>query len=111
MTPNIDREGRINQQGSTVGLARLKDTSAINKLLALPQIKSVFPRNAKLLWASKPEGDVLALHAIKITTRDGKAPLDGGAVVDARQTFDDRSGGAPIVSMNMNGEGAKVWAR
>ena len=111
LTPNIDREGRIVQQGSTIGLARLKDTSAINKLLALPQIKSVFPRNARLLWASKPEGDVLALHAIKITTRDGKAPLDGGAIVDARQTFDDRSGGAPIVSMNMNGEGAKTWAR
>ena len=111
LTPNIDREGRIVQQGSTIGLARLKDTSAINKLLALPQIKSVFPRNARLLWASKAEGDVLALHAIKITTRDGKAPLDGGAIVDARQTFDDRSGGAPIVSMNMNGEGAKTWAR
>ena len=111
LTPNIDREGRIVQQGSTIGLARLKDTSAINKLLALPQIKSVFPRNARLLWASKPEGDVLALHAIKITTRDGKAPMDGGAIVDARQTFDDRSGGAPIVSMNMNGEGAKTWAR
>ena len=45
LTPNIDREGRIVQQGSTIGLARLKDTSAINKLLALPQIKSVFPRN------------------------------------------------------------------
>lgn len=111
LTPNIDREGRIVQAGSTIGLARLKDTSAINKLLALPQVKSVFPRNSRLLWSSKPEGDVLALHAIKITTRDGKAPLDGGAVVDARQTFDDRSGGAPIVSMNMNGEGAKVWAR
>ena len=111
LTPNIDREGRIVQQGSTIGLARLKDTSAINKLLALPQIKSVFPRNARLLWASKAEGDVLALHAIKITTRGGKAPLDGGAIVDARQTFDDRSGGAPIVSMNMNGEGAKTWAR
>ena len=111
LTPNIDREGRIVQHGSTIGLARLKDTSAINKLLALPQIKSVFPRNARLLWASKAEGDVLALHAIKITTRDGKAPLDGGAIVDARQTFDDRSGGAPIVSMNMNGEGAKTWAR
>lgn len=111
LTPNIDREGRIVQAGSTIGLARLKDTSAINKLLALPQVKAVFPRNSKLLWASKAEGDIVALHAIKITTRDGKAPLDGGAVVDARQTFDDRSGGAPIVSMNMNGEGAKVWAR
>ena len=111
LTPNIDREGRVVQQGSTIGLARLKDTSTINKLLALPQIKSVFPRNARLLWASKPEGDAIALHAIKITTRDGKAPLDGGAIVDARQTFDDRSGGAPIVSMNMNGEGAKTWAR
>ena len=50
------------------------------------------------------------LHAIKITTRDGKAPLDGGAVVDARQEYEHNSG-RPMVSMNMNGEGAKVWAR
>lgn len=111
LTPNLDREGRVVQQGSTIGYARLKDTSAINKLLALPQIKAAFPRNARLLWEMKPNGDVLVMHAIKITTRDGKAPLDGGAVVDARQSFDDRSGGAPIVSMNMNGEGAKTWAR
>lgn len=111
LTPNIDREGRIVPQGSTIGYARLKDTSAINKLLAMPQVKAMFPRNARLLWEMKPNGDVIVMHAIKVTTRDGKAPLDGGAVADARQTFDDRNGGAPTVSMNMNGEGAKTWAR
>lgn len=111
LSPNVDREGRIIPQGSTIGYARLKDTSAINKLLAQPQIKTLFPRNARLLWEMKPNGDVIVMHAIKVTTRDGKAPMDGGAVVDARQTFDDRNGGAPTVSMNMNGEGAKTWAR
>lgn len=97
--------------GSTIGYAYLKDTSAVNALLALPQVKALIPRNARLLWEMKPMGDMVALHAIKITTRDGKAPLDGGVVVDARKSFDDHNGGAPVVSMNMNGEGAKTWAR
>ena len=53
----------------------------------MPQVKATLPRNARLLWEMKPNGEVIALHAIKITTRDGKAPLDGGAVVDARQEY------------------------
>ena len=78
--------------------------------MALPQIKALFPRNARLLWEMKAENDFVPLQAIKITTRDGKAPLDGGSVVDARQEFEN-NGSRPVVSMNMNGEGAKIWAR
>ena len=55
-----------------------------------------------------PEG-LIGLHAIKITTRNGKAPLEGDAVVDARQDYDQQ--GKPVVSMSMNSEGAKTWAR
>ena len=110
LSPNIDRNGQIIPNGSIVGYARIKDTAAINQLLALPQIKASLPRNARLLWEMKAENGYIPLHAIKITTRDGKAPLDGGAVVDARQQFEP-NGSRPIVSMNMNGEGAKIWAR
>ena len=110
LNPAVAQNGAL-RPGSTVGYARLKDTSAINAMLALPQVKSLIPRNARLYWEMKPEGDFLAMHAIKITTRDGKAPLDGGVIVDARKSFDEQSGGSPVVSMNMNGEGAKVWAR
>ena len=45
----------------------------------------------------------------KITTRNGKAPLEGDAVIDARQDYDQQ--GRPVVSMQMNGEGTKTWAR
>lgn len=110
LTPAVSQDGNL-RGGSAVGFARLKDTTAVNDLLALPQIKALMPRNARLLWAMKPMGDMVELHAIKITTRDGKAPLDGGVVVDARKSFDERNGGIPTVSMNMNGEGSKVWAR
>ena len=111
LQPNIDpSSGQIIPNGSIVGYAKVKDTAAVNALLALPQIKALFPRNARLLWEMKAENDFVPLHAIKITTRDGKAPLDGGAVVDARQEFEN-NGSRPVVSMNMNGEGAKIWAR
>lgn len=111
LSPNIDRQGQIIPNGSVVGYARLKDTGAVNALLALPQVKSVLPRNARLLWEMKAENGFVPLHAIKITTRDGKAPLDGGAVYDAHQDFDHQNSGRPIVSMNMTNEGAKIWAR
>ncbi|MCC8173631.1 MAG: protein translocase subunit SecDF [Odoribacter sp.] len=109
LTPAASSNGL--HPGSTVGYAQLRDTSEVNRLLELPQVKSLLPRNARLIWSMKSTDDVLALHAIKITTRDGKAPLDGGAVTDARKGFNEQAGGAPMVNMNMNGEGAKVWAR
>lgn len=110
LMPSVDQRGQLIPTGSLIGYAQLKDTGAVNAILALPQIKSALPRNARLLWEMKPNGSVVALHAIKITTRDGKAPLDGGAVVDARQEYEPNTG-RPVVGMNMNGEGAKIWAR
>ncbi|MGL5681538.1 MAG: protein translocase subunit SecDF [Marinifilaceae bacterium] len=111
LNPVMDQSGRIVTGGSTVGYARLKDTAAVNAMLALPQVKAMLPRNARLAWDMKANGDVIALHALKVTTRDGKAPLDGGAVVDATKQFDGQRSSAPTVSMRMNGEGAKIWAR
>lgn len=110
LNPNVDRNGNLGGS-SVIGYARLKDTSKVNAYLALPQVQSLLPRNARLMWEMKSNGDVVAMHAIKITTRNGKAPLDGGVVVDARKDFSEQRGGAPVVSMSMNGEGAKVWAR
>ena len=110
LTPSVNQDGSL-RPSSVIGYAHLRDTSKVNAYLALPQVKALLPRNARLMWEMKSNGDIVAMHAIKITTRDGKAPLDGGVVVDARKSFDDRNGGTPVVSMNMNGEGAKTWAR
>jgi SecD/SecF fusion protein len=53
------------------------------------------------------KADFVALYAIKTKGRD-KAPLEGEAVVEARDDFDPTTG-QPTVSMRMNSVGARVW--
>ena len=108
LSPNMTQQGQP-VGGSTIGYANIKDTAKINAYLRLPQVKAAFPRNARLLWEMKAVNGMVPLHAIKITTRNGKAPLEGDAVIDARQDYDQQ--GRPVVSMQMNGEGTKTWAR
>ncbi len=98
-----------------IGYAHYADTAQINKYLAMPQVKQFFPPEFKPMWTVKasamdPNENIFELVAIKAPTRDGKAPLDGGAVTDARVQYGN-SGGSPEVSMTMNAEGANVWAR
>ncbi|MDQ2179269.1 protein translocase subunit SecDF [Marinifilum sp. D714] len=105
------------QQGGSskavVGMAHIKDTAEVNQVLAMPAIKSVLPRNLKFFWGVKPideAGNVFELFAIKVTSRDGKAPLDGDAVTSAREQVDQNTAEYEV-SMSMSGEGAKIWAR
>ena len=98
-----------------VGYAHYADTAKVNKYLAMPQIKQLFPPEFKPMWTVKasamdPNENIFELVAIKATSRDGKAPLDGGVVTDARVQYGN-SGGTPHVSMTMNAEGANIWAR
>ena len=98
-----------------VGYAHYSDTAKVNKYLAMPQIKQLFPPEFKPMWTVKasamdPNENIFELVAIKATSRDGKAPLDGGVVTDARVQYGN-SGGTPHVSMTMNAEGANIWAR
>lgn len=106
--------GRI-ANGACIGYANYADTAKINRWLKLPQIEALFPAEFKACWTVKPSsyiagGNTFELVAIKATSRDGKAPLDGGVVTDARVQYGN-SGGNPEVSMTMNAEGANIWAR
>ena len=98
-----------------IGYAHYADTALVNKYLAMPQVKQLFPPEFKPMWTVKasqmdPNQNIFELVAIKAASRDGKAPLDGGAVTDARVQYGN-TGGNPEVSMSMNAEGANVWAR
>ncbi len=98
-----------------IGYAHFADTAQINKYFAMPQIKQLFPPEFKPMWTVKasqmdPNANIFELVAIKASSRDGKAPLDGGAVTDARVQYGN-TGATPEVSMTMNAEGANVWAR
>jgi len=97
-----------------IGYAAAADTAAVNKYLAATA--DIFPSEFRPMWSVKPSelfesGNIYELVAIKASSRDGKAPLDGGVVTDARVDYDSRRGGEPAVSMTMNAEGANTWAR
>ncbi len=112
LNPNVF-DGQI-APGPCIGRAHYRDTAAINTWLELPQVQAVLPADIRTLWSVKPDkvNEVyFELIAIKVNTRDGRAPLDGGVVTDARKQFDQSRGGAPAVDMGMNAEGARVWAR
>ena len=57
-----------------------------------------------------PTKTLYELHAIKVTTRDGRPPLDGDVITSARPSS-GVTGSEVKVDMSMNAEGAKIWAR
>lgn len=102
------------QSLSVVGYANVRDTAYIGQLLASPEAKQIIPSDVRLLWSAKPADGIQAknifeLHALKVTTSNGRAPLEGDVIVDAKDEFDQY--GRPCVSMQMNSEGARLWAQ
>ena len=102
------------QRGACIGYANAADTSKVNALLR--KTKDMFPAEFRPMWSVKPvkgmgADNIFELVAIKASSRDGKAPLDGSSVTDARVSYNSQNGGNPTVSMSMNAEGANTWAR
>ena len=99
---------------SVVGYANLRDTAEINKLIYSDLAKQVLPSDVKLLWGAKPADGISAknvfeLYALKVTQTNGRAPLEGDVITDAKDEF-DQTYGHPSVSMSMNSDGARRWA-
>ncbi|MDX9928201.1 MAG: protein translocase subunit SecDF, partial [Bacteroidales bacterium] len=114
LRPNVSPEGQA-EPSSIVGFAAGKDTARVNDYLAMNQIKSLFPRELKFYWSQNPHkwdptNTLYELHAIKITTRDGRAPLTGDVVTAARPST-GVTGSDIKVDFSMNAEGAKIWQR
>jgi SecD/SecF fusion protein len=114
LIPRVSADGQP-MPSSMVGLASSKDTAKVNAYLKMNQVKSLFPRDLKFLWSQNPykqdpTKSMYELHAIKITTRDGRPPL-GGDVITSARTSTGVTGSEIKVDMSMNGEGSKTWAR
>ena len=99
--------------GACIGYATSADTAKVNRYLSMPQIAALFPAEFRPMWGVKPVGNsenIYELVAIKASSRDGQAPLDGSAITNANVSYDSRTNGEPKVSMSMNAEGANIWA-
>jgi len=100
--------------GCIVGYAHYTDTAEINRLLAMPEAKNTLPRELSLKWGVKGSeldktGQIFELYAIKVTERNGRAPMEGDVVTRANDSYDQY--GKPCVSMEMNSEGSRRWAQ
>ncbi|MCC8176656.1 MAG: protein translocase subunit SecD [Bacteroidales bacterium] len=113
---------QVDMQGSPViGMATQTQQDAINAILASAAAKRILPANLKLLWEVKPQTvqftdtvskakkDLDLYRLIALKTNNGKAALDGSCVIAARADYEQMQGN--VVSMTMNNEGAKQWAR
>ena len=99
---------------SLVGYASARDTAEVNKIVYSALAKQILPSDCRLLWSAKPADGIQAkniyeLHAIKVTTTNGRAPIEGDVVTDAKDQFNNLTG-TPEVSMTMNSDGARRWA-
>ncbi len=107
---------RLNPQmggGAIVGAVALNDTATINKYFRMPEVRQALPADVMFKWDIKADAknaNRFYLYALKVSTPDGKAPLDGGVITDAREAYSER-GATASVSMTMNSDGIREWAR
>lgn len=111
--PNIVQDGQQQRygEGPMIGRSLGKDTARVNHLLAREELRSVFPRDLKLLWSAHPLGksNVFGLYAIKQNPSSPEAPLSGDVITDAYKSFDQY--GTPEVDLSMNALGASKWEK
>ncbi len=114
LSPSVSGDQLI--PGSVVGLAHYRDTAQVSAYLNDPRLRSLLPRDLFFLWSAKAysmdkTGSYYELHALKRSGRDGRPPLDGGVVTNASANYSQMGGSNAEVSMSMNPEGSKIWAR
>ncbi len=100
-----------------VGYANARDTADVDKVIYSDIARQILPAECKLRWGAKAEdfggentkGEIFALYALKITEPNGRAPLEGDVITNAKDEFDQM--GHPSVSMQMNSDGARRWSQ
>jgi SecD/SecF fusion protein len=114
LVPNYNFETNVPGEGPVVGFVAIRDTAKVNNYLNRKQVRDLLPaemRYVRFLWEapnSKDGSNFLRLVAIK-SNRENVAELQGDAVIDAVQDYDQM--GKPSITMRMSNQGAAIWAK
>ena len=96
--------------GPVIGTVAVTDTAAVNAILNSPEAAKILPSNLKARWSVKAIDDKNRFfNLVALKANQGRPVLDGSVVTDASSEFDNLQGN--VVSMTMNDEGARQWAR
>lgn len=108
--PLFDKLMISGQASSIIGFANVKDTAEVSDYLTRKQSLRFLPASikyVKFVWGKVEDGEeMVGLYALQ-GNRTGVPEVSGDVIVDAQSTFNQA--GQPIVSIRMNGVGAKKW--
>lgn len=101
----------VDPQGSIAdAFVKESDRDVLNNLLSRPEVKKVVPDNVEFIYEAKPEIADGGVNYYRLYMVNKQAELTGGVIVDAQANLDPTTS-APVVSMQMNSEGSREWAR
>lgn len=93
------------------GYAAGTDTARVNELLSRDEVQSRLPRDTELMWGASPfQTTENGLQLFELIGVRKQIEMTGDVIEEARVNFDPATN-VPEVSMNMNSEGARQWAR
>ncbi|MET0298772.1 MAG: protein translocase subunit SecD, partial [Flavitalea sp.] len=99
-----------------IGLSRISDTAKVNEYFRNPVVRNNFPANTKFLWGKQDRDEngklssVLLLYAIKTIPGKDAAQLEGEAIEDASQEFDQITNEVNV-TMKMTNSGSLTWEK
>ncbi|PAU94402.1 protein translocase subunit SecD [Aliifodinibius salipaludis] len=99
------------QNPYTFGYTTGRDTARVNELLQRPEVQELMPRNVELMWGATPFTETeQGQELFELIGVRSEVELTGDVISEASVNFDQATN-QPRVSMNMNAEGARRWAR
>jgi len=98
------------QNAPVVGRVLESDTARVNELISDPRVQDMIPSGIAFLWGARnlaPDGQEPMYQLLAVQE---EADLTGDVITQASVQFDQQTN-QPAVSMTMNSEGARAWAR
>ena len=93
------------------GYSTGRDTARVNELLQRPEVQELLPRNIELMWGASAFTETeQGQELFELIGVRSEVELTGDVISEASVNFDQATN-QPRVSMNMNAEGARRWAR
>jgi SecD/SecF fusion protein len=111
----LNVNGQSVGSGPVIGLVLARDTATVNAIFSLKPVRSLLPAFIDFRWSAKAtvnpatNQESYGLYALK-SNRNGRAPLTGSSITNARDDFSQGSATAHV-SMSMNSEGSRTWSR
>lgn len=101
---------RLLSQNSADAVVKETEKDLLNNYLSRPEVAKIIPDNVEFLYSAKPTIVQDGINYYRLYMVNKTPELTGEVIVDAQANISPQTT-EPIVNMQMNGDGAREWAR